>query len=96
MPPGEGPPGDLRPWPKEFMLVMLLAVSADRLDVYELVRPAEDTDDMEPCGMTLSLGVGDPRETPSRRRRRSLDDGMLCKGGPSPGGEDARRFCPIV
>jgi len=60
----------------EFMLVTLLAVR-DKLDVYELLRPTEDTEDMEPWGITLSLGVGEPRAPPSRRRRRSLEEGTL-------------------
>jgi len=80
---------------KEFMLVTLLAVR-DRFDAYELLRPAEDMEDTEPWGMTLSLGVGDPRAAPSRRRRRSLEDGTLWRIGSSPGGDEALLFWPTV
>jgi hypothetical protein len=92
---GDMPPGERRSAENEFMLVTLLAVS-DMFDAYELLRPADDTDEMEPWGMTLSLGVGEPLETTSRRRRRSPADGMLCRAGSSPSGDDALLFCPAV
>lgn len=78
--------------PNDFILVMLLAAS-DRLDWYELLRSADNTDYMDPWGTMLKRGVGDSCEAPSRRRSRSLNVAVPCgSSGSSMGGDDTRRF----
>ncbi|KAG4222163.1 hypothetical protein PC116_g29362 [Phytophthora cactorum] len=41
-------------------------------------------------------GVGDALDAPSRRRNGSHNPAMPCIGTSSPGGEDARLFCPMA
>src|SRR5688572_14255113 len=92
MAPGDSPPGDLLPY--ELTLVMLVP-AMENVEANDPLRPAEDTDDIDPWGMVLSRGVGEPLEPTSRRRTMSLGVWNPCIDS-SPGGEEARRFRPVV
>ena len=89
---GERPTGDRRP--NEAALVALLGAPTENVDVNELLRSFDETDDPELCDVTVRRGVGDPLE--GSRRRRSPWLVMEWSIESSPGGEDARRFSPAT
>jgi hypothetical protein len=77
------------------MLVILLAAS-DIVEAYELFLGPEAVEDTDP-EVQWKRGAGEVREPDSRRRNRSLVLPTVCSDGPSsPGGDEARLFCPAV
>jgi hypothetical protein len=74
--------------PNDPRLVILLAV---RLLAKLPLRLTDDTLDTEFCGITSSLGVGEPLDIgpPSLLLSTSF-----ARGASSLGGDEARRFCP--
>lgn len=84
MAPGENGTGDRLPNP-------VLVAERLRLDMYELLLAADDTEDIDPWCSEPRRGVGDPRDGSSRRLQNSPWPGRV-KGRSSPAGEEARRF----
>jgi hypothetical protein len=92
-PPGDKPPGDL---PYELMLETLLVVIDNVEEAYELVLGPDVAEDTEPA-VECKREFGELRDAVSLRLNRSLALPTVCNEGPSSkGGEEARRFWPVV
>lgn len=73
----------------------MLPVESDIDEAYELCLGAEPVEEIDP-EVEWYGGAGEARAAFSRRLNKSPTLPAVCRVGPSsPGGEDARLFCPI-